>query len=189
MLISATITFLSPAKKVSAGNLSIPDIPPEVLAVNALTANTSGGISGILRLPADTFFAGERKVIVADISNLSQIDDIVSSASAKFNCFNFSVQTNDVIVSTREAELSQTRTEETANTRRVIDTTEVVTIIDPPPGGNQFPNTVPNNVPNTVPFPPNEGNTPGIRPPGSNNVGGPGRIIHDAPLFLSLIHI
>ena len=149
----------------------------------ALTANANGELHGIINLPADTFFAGERKIIVADVSNLSQLDDIVSSASARFNCFNFSVQTNDVVVSTRVPEISQTRTEETSNTRRVIDTTEVVTIIDPPPGGNQFPNTVPNNVPNTVPFPPNEGNTPGIRPPGSNNVGGPGRIIHDAPLF------
>ena len=149
----------------------------------ALTANANGELHGIINLPADTFFAGERKIIVADVSNLSQLDDIVSSASARFNCFNFSVQTNDVVVSTRVPEISQTRTEETSNTRRVIDTSEVVTIIDPPPGGNQFPNTVPNNVPNTVPFPPNEGNTPGIRPPGSNNVGGPGRIIHDAPLF------
>ena len=157
----------------------------------ALTANTSGGLSGILRLPADTFFAGERKVIVADISNLSQLDDIVSSASAKFNCFNFSVQTNDVIVSTREAELSQTRTEETSNTRRVIDTREVITIIDPPPGGNDFPNTIPNTIPNTVPFPPwsiNGGgntfqNTPPQVPPGGNTGGGPGRPIHEPPTF------
>ena len=157
----------------------------------ALTANTSGGISGILRLPADTFFAGERKVIIADVSNLSQIEDIVSSASAKFNCFNFSVQTNDIITTTREAELSQTRTEETANTRRIVDTREVVTILPPPPGGNDFPNTIPNTIPNTVIHPPISinigGNTfPNTAPPvnvGSNTIGGPGRPIHEPPTF------
>ena len=78
----------------------------------ALTANSSGGLAGIIRLPADTFFAGERKVVVADISNLSQVDDMVSHAKAKFNCFNFSVSTNEIIQSTRNPEFSQTREED-----------------------------------------------------------------------------
>ena len=73
---------------------------------SALSANSSGGLAGIIRLPAETFFAGERKVVVADISNLSQVKDTVSTATARFNCYNFSIETNDVIQSTRTPEIS-----------------------------------------------------------------------------------
>ena len=107
-----------------------------------LTSNSTGGICGMLRLPADTFFAGERKMVIADIDNLAQASDTVSSASARFNCFNFSVDTADVIVSTRTPEL---RSSETNNifTRRSSETTDVVTTI---PSGNNS-----NNDANTPP--------------------------------------
>ena len=70
---------------------------------SALTSDSSGNIAGVLFLPANTFFAGERKVIVADVSNLDQIADLVSSASARFNCYNFTAEQNQMFISTRTA--------------------------------------------------------------------------------------
>ena len=129
-----------------------------------LTANTSGGIAGVLRLPADTFFAGERKVVITDVSNLSQSDDIVSSATARFNCFNFSIETNDIITSTRQAEITQTRMDDVQTTSQVVNTSEIVTTINAGPGSNTTENNTPNTISNNILFPPFEGNTPPFVP-------------------------
>ena len=72
-----------------------------------LTANTSGGIAGVFRIPGGTFFAGERKFAIADVSNLTQISETVSAASARFNCYNFSIEKGDVVQNTREPVFSE----------------------------------------------------------------------------------
>ena len=136
-----------------------------------LTANSSGGLAGIIRIPSDTFFVGERKVVVADISNLSQVDDKVSSASAKFNCYNFSVSTNEIIQSTRQPEFSQTSSEEIFE-RSTANTSETVTVIDPPPAVVPVVNTPP-TVANNITIP--QVNNNPITPPGEGSVGVPAR--------------
>ena len=147
-----------------------------------LTANTSGGIAGVLRLPADTFFAGERKVVITDVSNLSQSDDIVSSATARFNCFNFSIETNDIITSTRQAEITQTRLDDVQTTSQVVNTSEIVTTINAGPGSNTTENNTPNTISNNILFPPFEGNTPPFVPPRANTGTGRGRIEPRIPI-------
>ena len=109
---------------------------------SALSANSSGGLAGIIRIPAETFFAGERKVVVADISNLSQVSDTVSTATARFNCYNFSVETNDVIQSTRTAEISSSDSTDVFM-RRSSNTSEVVTVLPAPPAVVPVVNTAP----------------------------------------------
>ena len=136
-----------------------------------LTANSSGGLAGIIRIPSDTFFVGERKVVVADISNLSQVDDKVSSASAKFNCYNFSVSTNEIIQSTRQPEFSQTSSEDIFE-RSTANTSETVTVIDPPPAVVPVVNTPP-TVANNITIP--QVNNNPITPPGTGTVGVPAR--------------
>ena len=99
----------------------------------ALTANSSGGLAGVFRIPAGAFFAGERKFALVDVSNLSQINETVSAASAKFNCYNFSIEKGDVVQNTREPILSEVITgnifDQVSNT---IGNT-VITIADPVP--------------------------------------------------------
>lgn len=90
-------------------------------ANTVLTSNSSGGLAGIINVPGGTFFAGERKVVVADIQNLEQIDSMVSHATARFNCFNFSVESGDISISTR----STIPTSSTS--RRVISSSETTT--------------------------------------------------------------
>jgi len=72
-----------------------------------LVANTSGGLAGVFRIPGGTFFAGERKFAIADVSNLTQINETVSAASARFNCYNFSIEKGDVVQNTREPVFSE----------------------------------------------------------------------------------
>ena len=136
-----------------------------------LTANSSGGIAGIIRIPSDTFFVGERKVVVADISNLSQVDDKVSSAIAKFNCYNFSISSNEIIQSTREPQFSQTLDEDVFE-RSTSNTSETVTVIDPPPAETPVVNTPP-TVANNIIIPPANLNL--IIAPGEGSVGVPAR--------------
>ena len=148
-----------------------------------LTANSSGGLAGILRLPANSFFAGERKVAITDISDLTQIEDLVSGASAKFNCFNFSVHTNDIIQSTRSPQFSESSVSEIVRKEEANTFTIVETINN---GSNNVgnnvntvTNTVPNNISNTIVIPGNNsGNTIG-GPGGNTGGGGKGRIIHE----------
>ena len=70
-----------------------------------LTANSTGGIAGVLRLPAGKFFVGERKFAITDISNLSQVKDTVSAATTRFNAYNFAIEKGDITQSTRSPEL------------------------------------------------------------------------------------
>ena len=72
-----------------------------------LVANTTGGLAGVFRIPGGTFFAGERKFAIADVSNLTQINETVSAASARFNCYNFSIEKGDVVQNTREPIFSE----------------------------------------------------------------------------------
>ena len=116
---------------------------------SALSANSSGGLAGIIRLPAETFFAGERKVVVADISNLSQVKDTVSTATARFNCYNFSIETNDVIQSTRTPEISSSEATDVFM-RRSSNTSEVVTTLPAPPAVVPVINAVPNTAPQII---------------------------------------
>ena len=123
-----------------------------IFAVNkkntALTANSSGGIAGLFFVPAKLFMAGERKFALTDVPNLSQMGDTVSSASANFNCFNFSLEKTDVNQSTRSPILSSTET------GRIFTSTtnsefQVVTTIPDDDGGIGA-NTDPGETPNTV---------------------------------------
>ena len=110
----------------------------------ALTANSSGGLAGVFRIPAGTFFAGERKFALADVSNLSQINETVSAASVKFNCYNFSIEKGDVTINTREPIISEVITggifDQVSNT--IGNTVIIVDPVDPPhPPANTGANT------------------------------------------------
>ncbi len=98
-----------------------------------LTANTSGGLVGVFRIPGGTFFAGERKFAITDVSNLSQINETVSAGSAKFNCYNFSIEKGDVVQNTREPVLSETITSQVYDETTNTSTNNVITIAVPDP--------------------------------------------------------
>jgi len=96
-----------------------------------LKSDSNGTLMGRLSIPAATFFAGERKFVVADISNLSQIGELVSRATSNFNCYNFSVDSGSITTSTRSTVPSSSTSERIVNSSEST-TTEVVTTIPPP---------------------------------------------------------
>ena len=138
----------------------------------ALTADASGVIAGHLHLPAGTFFVGERKMVVADVSNLSQVKDTVSSATARFNCYNFSVNTQDLNITTRTPEFGSSISSRILNSQRRF--TEEIT------------STVPRNTDPTANGTPsgNGQSNSTIGTPGANtDPGGIGRPPMDDPCF------
>ena len=96
---------------------------------STLTANSSGGIAGIFRIPANKFFVGERKFVITDISNLSQVKDTVSSASARFNAYNFSIEKADVTTSTRAPLVSSAQSSRIFNTVGVSNTVVTTNVV------------------------------------------------------------
>lgn len=114
---------------------------------DALTANSTGGLSGMIRLPENKFFAGERKVVLTDVDNLSQARDTVSAATARFNCYNFSVETTDLIVSTRTPEITASQSTTIFGTQTTT-TEDVVTTIESGNNSNNDSNTTSNTANN-----------------------------------------
>jgi len=117
-----------------------------------LKSERDGKLAGIIRIPGGRFFAGERKVVIADIEFLSQIGDMVSHATSRFNCFNFSVESGSINVSTR-APLLSSRT-----SKRILSSSETTQ--------TQTNTTIPaNNTPEANTSPPDTGDDDG-----ANNV-------------------
>lgn len=114
---------------------------------DSLTANSSGGLSGMIRLPENKFFAGERKIVLTDVDNLTQSRDTVSAATARFNCYNFSVETTDLIVSTRTPEITASQSTTIFGTQTTT-TEDVVTTIDSGNNSNNDSNTTANTANN-----------------------------------------
>jgi len=110
---------------------------------SALTANSTGSVAGILSIPSSTFFAGERKFVIADVDNLAQIKDAVSAATARFNCYNFSVNTAEIHQTTRSPVLSSSQSSRIITEKSDPTTSQVVTTLPPPPQTNTVANTIP----------------------------------------------
>jgi hypothetical protein len=88
---------------------------------NVITSDSNGQLSAIFRLPAETFFVGDRILEIIDVPLYSSKDAAASTASKVYNAFNFSATKTGMAVSTRQA---------------VIDTqTEVRSVTRPRAGG------------------------------------------------------
>ena len=117
-----------------------------------LKSNAAGQITGIINIPGATFFAGERKVVIADISRLSQMGEMVSHATSRFNCFNFSVESGDLNVSTRSPQLSSATSSRVINTSETTQTQTHTTIpaVNEPEANTAAPDTGDDNGANNV---------------------------------------
>ena len=154
---------------------------------DGLTANSSGGISGVYRVPSNTFFAGEREFVISDASDVGLLGDSVSEATATFNCYNFTVNKGDVITSTRSA-LPRATQRQTTITQRTRNVEQVITPL-PPAEVTVIENhiEVPTPVPVPVPVPGPEREVPIPTPvevpvPVPNPVPVPGPTIPGPPV-------
>lgn len=108
-----------------------------------IKTDSRGRLTGILNLPAGVFFTGKSKVIVADIENLSDIGDKVSSASAEFQSFNFSVDTAEIKMTTRHAIPAHSSSSQIINTKVKTGTDTIITGVDLPEPAESSANTTP----------------------------------------------
>lgn len=107
-----------------------------------IKSDSTGRILGMFRIPQGVFASGERKFAIVDVSDLSQINETVSAASARFNCYNFSIEKQEIVTNTREAVLSDSLNSKIF-TRSSNTTFEVVTVIPQANGGGSDANTAP----------------------------------------------
>ena len=72
----------------------------------AITTDASGTLKAIFRIPASTYFVGDRKLEIYDVSAYSDRSTAISSTSISYSAFNYSVSKRGVNVSTRTADVS-----------------------------------------------------------------------------------
>lgn len=98
-------------------------------------SDSKGVIKAIFELPERTFLVGERKLIIADVNTLTQINDATSKATAKYNAYNYSVTKTDITVSTRTPDIRVATTtdviKETTISSEDYTTTDTTTTFDP----------------------------------------------------------
>lgn len=61
-----------------------------------LYADDNGVVCGIYYLPDNTFFTGERELLITDIDTLNSLSSTTSKATAKYNAFNLDVTKSNV---------------------------------------------------------------------------------------------
>jgi hypothetical protein len=80
-------------------------------------SDNKGVLRAIFRLPADTFYVGDRVLTIVDVDDLNSIEAATSSSKATYRGYNFSVEKTALQVTTRESSI-----EKVSRSRNVIDT-------------------------------------------------------------------
>lgn len=74
-------------------------------ASNVITSDAEGRLAAVFRIPAETFFVGDRTLEVMDVPLYTSKDAASSYASKVYSGFNFSVTKTGLAASTRNAEI------------------------------------------------------------------------------------
>lgn len=91
--------YVAPAKLSSAytgGQVTKNDLVITGLKGTQLVADATGTIAAIFYLPDNTFFVGERELIVTDVNDYASLSSATSKASTKYNAFNLDVAKSNV---------------------------------------------------------------------------------------------
>jgi Domain of unknown function (DUF4815) len=87
-------------------------------ASNVITSDAEGRLTAIFRIPAETFFVGDRTLEVMDVPLYSSKEAASSYAAKVYSGFNFSVTKTGMAVSTRNADIDITTTTREIRRRR-----------------------------------------------------------------------
>ena len=86
-------------------------------AGSAVTSDASGVVKAVFRIPAETFFVGDRKLEIVDVDTYSSISSSRTSyGSLMYRAYNFSVEKSSLTISTRAPENFTS----TSNTQRTV---------------------------------------------------------------------
>ena len=88
----------------------------------AVVTNENGELFAIFRIPENTFFVGERELVIADVDSFDDVETAAASlGKLKYNAYNFSVEKSGLTLSTRppRIEVLEERTTRTVMAREV----------------------------------------------------------------------
>lgn len=71
-----------------------------------VTSDANGTLKAIFKVPAETYFVGDRKLEIYDVSSYTDKTTSISSASATYSAFNYSVEKQAVNISTRAPDIN-----------------------------------------------------------------------------------
>ena len=71
----------------------------------AVTTDASGILKAIFRIPASTYFVGDRKLEIYDVSSYTDRNTAISACSVTYSAFNYSVEKRGLNVNTRTPDI------------------------------------------------------------------------------------
>ena len=89
---------------------------------SAIRSNDNGELFAVFKIPENTFFVGERELVIADVDSFENIDSAAASlGKLKYNAYNFDVEKAGLTLSTRfpDIEVLEERTQRTVMSREV----------------------------------------------------------------------
>lgn len=105
------------------------DVVRSSSSTSAVVANSNGVLAAIFTVPPETFYVGDRVLIVSDIDDFDSIESAgTSGGTVTYRAYNFTVNKQGITVSTREPEIS---VGVTSSTRNVVSR-QVTTSFQPP---------------------------------------------------------
>ena len=105
----------------------------------------TGELNVLINLPGETFYTGDREILIIDIADLNSKEAATSASTAVYRGFNFSVEKTGIEVSTRTPDFSTARSRSVIeNTQKAVTSTSVtVPPITPNPTPVQPPSPLP----------------------------------------------
>jgi hypothetical protein len=99
---------------------------------DTLTTDANGTLIGVFYIPENTFFVGERSLLITDSSNIDTQESAVSTAMISYNAYNFYKDTTSLTVTTKNP---GTLTLVSNSSSSYVDTTEtrITPRLPPPP--------------------------------------------------------
>lgn len=82
---------------------------------SAITSDTTGTVRAIYRIPSETFFVGDRRLEIMDVSTYAERNTAISVATRTYSAFNYSVEKTGLGINVRRPEFASS-TSTTART-------------------------------------------------------------------------
>lgn len=112
---------------------SVRDIVRSSSASNSVITDSNGRLAAIFTIPTETFYVGDRTLLVSDVDDIDSVDSGgTSGGTIVYRAYNFSVNKQGLTLTTREPEISVT---ETITQRAVVN--RPVTVSTQPPRINR----------------------------------------------------
>lgn len=99
----------------------------------SITSDSSGVVRAVFRIPANTFFVGDRRLEIMDVSTYSTRTNAVSYASINYSAYNYSVDKQSLNISTRLPEIDITQS--TTTSVQTSTSFQNIPDVDGPDGG------------------------------------------------------